>query len=58
MSLAAFRVCNHLYFAHMGKTELRSPFNAITERFEAANGETIFLDEIGDLPAGTQIALL
>src|SRR3984893_16667197 len=27
-------------------------------RFESANGGTIFLDEVGDLPPETQIALL
>jgi transcriptional regulator with GAF, ATPase, and Fis domain len=40
----------------------RGAFTGATERrlgrFELANGGTIFLDEIGDIPADTQIALL
>src|SRR4029079_685446 len=40
------------------KRALSSATHRRLGRFEAANGGTIFLDEVGDLPADIQIALL
>jgi formate hydrogenlyase transcriptional activator len=51
-SLIASELFGHERGAFTGATQRR------TGRFESANGGTIFLDEIGDLPAEIQIALL
>jgi formate hydrogenlyase transcriptional activator len=51
-SLIASELFGHEKGAFTGATQRR------TGRFESASGGTIFLDEIGDLPAEIQIALL
>jgi formate hydrogenlyase transcriptional activator len=51
-SLIASELFGHEKGAFTGATERR------LGRFELANGGTIFLDEIGDIPTDTQIALL
>jgi transcriptional regulator with GAF, ATPase, and Fis domain len=51
-SLIASELFGHERGAFTGATERR------LGRFELANGGTIFLDEIGDIPTDTQVALL
>jgi formate hydrogenlyase transcriptional activator len=51
-SLIASELFGHERGAFTGATERR------LGRFELANGGTIFLDEIGDIPADTQVTLL
>src|SRR6266436_3225836 len=51
-SLIASELFGHEKGAFTGATQRR------LGRFESANGGTIFLDEVGDLPLETQIALL
>jgi PAS domain S-box-containing protein len=51
-SLIASELCGHEKGAFTGATQRR------LGRFESANGGTIFLDEVGDLPTEVQIALL